>query len=414
MLCDLDRNELFHVVSAMSGQKHSLSFALSHPELVCEFQYTDKAIRFAKTRLRSPNDIDMGMVLHPFMDIEDAPWISLNASTRTRLVNAAIPSHKRAYVLDATHCMTQSMKDHATEFEATFLSLQRQCEGVVLASTGNMGASVSAGMKRIGKSALIFAPESITEQKRCRITRHGGNVVLVQGTYDDAVRAAISFATENPQLMYSGESIIRLAGNATTSKMIVDKLGRYPDYVFVPMGDGAHYYGIRKGFEDLRRTEYKGGRAQSPVMVGVQAQGCNPIHEAFADDRTKVVGVVPRTKADAIAIGEPRYGEPILRALRHGKDRILSVPEEDITDAQVSLYARTGIEVENSSAVAWQAFLKSIEDASIGSDRYVVVLLTGRGAVGCAVRSTGTCSAQSPVVEGARDAPSIDAEGWVR
>lgn len=379
MRCNLDRNALVHVVSAMSGQKHSLPFALSHPELVCEFQYTDKAIRLARTRSRSLNDIDMRMVLHPFMGIEDAPWISLDASTRTRLVNAAIPTHEHAYVLDATRCMTQSMKDHATEFEATFLSLQERYEGVVLASTGNMGASVSAGMKRIGKSALIFVPEDITEEKRLRITRHGGKVVRVQGNYDDAVRSAILFAKENPQLMYSGESIIRLAGNAATSKMIVDKLGRYPDYVFVPMGDGAHYYGILKGFDDLRRVEYKDGRSQSPYMVGVQAQGCKPIYEAFARDRTKVVGVTPRTKADAIAIGEPRYGEPILRALRHGKDRILSVPEEEIIDAQVSLYERTGIEVENSSAVAWQAFLKFIGNGSIEPHGYVIVLLTGRG-----------------------------------
>ena len=320
------------------------------------------------------------MIRHPFAT--GTEWVSLSCEARTKLIRVSLPQSRDfgdLYALDATGCLTGSIKDHATEFVATFMAHQAHLDGTVMASTGNMGASEAAGMAKIGKVAHVFVPARTPQRKLDKILKFGGEIHLVDGSYDDAVRTAKTFAKDNPRILYSGETAIRLAGNAITSKMIVDKLGRYPNRIIVPVGDGGHYLGLLYGFEDLRRAAYKGGCDQLPQVLGVQVDECNPIFLSHAQGRADVRHQSPDTTAEAIAVGEPLYGDTILNLLydRPQTCRMVSVGEETIPVAQRELRAAIGTEVEESTAVVWSALRRQVESHDIMSDETTILLLTG-------------------------------------
>ena len=64
--------------------------------------------------------------------------------------------YKNIFAFDSTGSYTGSIKDHATELVANFIKAQEHIEGLVLASTGNMGASEAAGMTFNKKNSHIF------------------------------------------------------------------------------------------------------------------------------------------------------------------------------------------------------------------------------------------------------------------
>lgn len=357
------------LIRSQEGHYHSLHYAFQRPEECFEFQYNSD----------TEVEPDAPMVLHP-LQIE-SNWISMGSLQNTQLKKFYLkeaPDFKRLYALDATGCLTGSIKDHATEFVSTFVNQQPFIKGTVLATTGNMGASEAAGMRKIGKVAHAFIPQKTPIAKVDKIRKFGGEVHIVEGTYDDAVQEAKSFAKNNPEFLYSGETVIRLAGNAITSKMIVDKMSSVPNYIFVPVGDGAHFYGLLRGFLDLKRVNYQKSSAP-PKIIGVQVDRCNPIYQAYSQNTLHISPQIPDTRAEAVAVGAPLYGEKILESLKENPEwgGIMSVPEEEIHEAQNKISTCIGVKVEESTALVWIAFEKMLKKNKLKPDDQVLLLLTG-------------------------------------
>lgn len=61
---------------------------------------------------------------------------------------------------------------------------------LICASDGNHGLSVAAAARRVGASATIYLPASVDPVRAERIIALGGRVILVEGTYDEAVEQA--------------------------------------------------------------------------------------------------------------------------------------------------------------------------------------------------------------------------------
>ncbi len=350
-----------------TGELHSLEYAIDHPLDCFEFDYP------------APKHLDdkAPFLSHPFHD--KARWCSIQAKEKSRF--QAIPGITGAevYSFDATHCLTQSIKDHASEMVATFMSMQSHLKGLVLATTGNMGASEAAAMAAIDKQTVAFIPAETARKKIEKLARFGAEVQMVDGNYDQTVIEAKAFAKANPQFIYSGEGVLRLEGNKGLAQQVVDRLGSYPDFVFLPVGDGAQYYGFLKGFQELQETGYEGWTANPVKLIGVQAAGANPIYQAFKNGKKCFEALTPHSKACGIAIGQPLYGKQILETLlkepRRGE--IVQTAEEDILPAQKEIVAQTGIYVEEASAVVWSALQEKLENKSISPTSKVVVIFTG-------------------------------------
>ncbi len=144
----------------------------------------------------------------------------------------------------------------------------------------------------------------------------------------------------------------------------------------MPIGSGAMYTKVWKGFNQFRQLELVGGSL--PKMFGGQAAGCNPVASAFAENR-RVTPVRPESVVSSIAIGNPADGDLASAIAGESGGGIFTVPEDEV-GANISLLAETaGIFGEGATGVAVGALREAVARGELGPEDRVVVLVTGTG-----------------------------------
>ena len=124
---------------------------------------------------------------------------------------------------------------------------------------------------------------------------------------------------------------------------------------------------------------YHSRATKLPRLIGVQVDGANPIYRSFRDQSGQIRPIVPNTSADAIAIGDPLYGEKIINWISRNPEwgEIMSVSEKGIPKAQSEIEETTGIRLEASSSVVWMALQEKIKQKQISEGSKTVLLFTG-------------------------------------
>ena len=270
--------------------------------------------------------------------------------------------------------MSGSLKDRASLLvaeQALALGERR----VVLASTGNAGASMACVGAAYGLEVILFVPAAAPRAKLLQSLLYGARVVPVHGSYDDAFALSISYTrTFGGINRNTAFNPFTVEGKKTVSLEIYNQTGcRTPDVVYVPTGDGVIFSGACKGFADIVQA----GLADTlPVMVVVQAEGSNAIARSLREGRETVI---PKTStiADSLSVRRPAAGAIALGYLRRFKGRAVEVTDAEISAAQAELARDAGLFVEPSSAAAWAGLLKDRTNLNPGAR--VVVLLTGTG-----------------------------------
>jgi len=100
------------------------------------------------------------------------------------------------WIKDESRNPTASFKDRAS---AVVVARARQigAEVVVTASTGNAGAALAGMSAAVGHKAIIFAPRTAPPAKIAQLLVFNAQVLLVDGTYDDAFDLTILAAQEH-------------------------------------------------------------------------------------------------------------------------------------------------------------------------------------------------------------------------
>jgi threonine synthase len=267
-----------------------------------------------------------------------------------------------------------SLKDRASILVAEQALLCGE-KRVVLASTGNAGASMAAAGAAYGLEIVLFVPAAAPRAKLLQALSHGARVVPIKGTYDDAFALSIRYSAERGGInRNTGYNPLTIEGKKTVSLEIYNQLNcTPPDAVYVPTGDGVIVSGVWKGFADLVTA---GLAEKMPVIVAVQAEGSNAIARSWKEGR-QIVLAAASTIADSLSVARPANGEMALHCLRVSKGRAVEVTDNEIQEAERELGRDGGLFVEPSSAAAWAGFLKDRKNLDAGSR--VVVLLTGTG-----------------------------------
>jgi threonine synthase len=270
--------------------------------------------------------------------------------------------------------MSGSLKDRASLLVAEqALSLGQK--RVVLASTGNAGASTACVGAAYGLEVILFVPAAAPRAKLLQSLFYGARVVPVQGTYDVAFQLSIAFTRRfggiNRNTAFNPFTV---EGKKTVSLEIYNQLGSSaPDVLYVPTGDGVIFSGACKGFADLQAA---GLIKKMPLMIAVQAQGSNAIALSWKNGHETVIASTS-TIADSLSVCRPAAGAMALEFLRLSAGRAVEVTDSEISAAQVQLAREAGLFVEPSSAAALAGFMKDRTNLDPGAR--VVVLLTGTG-----------------------------------
>ncbi len=239
--------------------------------------------------------------------------------------------------------------------------------GVICASTGNTAASAAAYAARAGLRCVIVLPAgAVARGKLVQAVVHGALVVAIDGGFEAALDLVQAAAQACGLVLVNSLNPLRLEGQTTAAFEICDALGRAPGTLVLPVGNGGNITAYWMGF----CRYYEGGQtAGRPRLIGVQAEGANPLVRGAPVER-------PQTVASAIRIGRPANWDGAARAAAASGGRFIQASDAEITGAQRAL-AADGIFVEPASAAAVAGAIR-LDPAEL-ADGDLVCVLTGHG-----------------------------------
>jgi threonine synthase len=250
------------------------------------------------------------------------------------------------------------------------------------ASTGNLANSVAAHAARAGMQSVVFIPADLEPAKIVTTSVYGGQLIAVNGTYDEVNRLCGELAGEHPDWAFVNVNVraYYAEGSKTLAFEIAEQLGwEAPDHVVVPIGSGSQLCKVAKGFSELHQVGLLDGDAPTVRISGAQADGCSPVATAFSAGADFIRPVKPKTIAKSLAIGDPADGLYALDVVRGSGGAIGSVSDAEIVDA-IRLLARTeGIFAETAGGVTIATLAKLAAQGVVRADERVVALVTGVG-----------------------------------
>jgi threonine dehydratase len=266
------------------------------------------------------------------------------SDTLSRLVGREV--HLKAENLQRTG----SFKVRGAYNRISTLSDEERAAGVVAASAGNHGQAVAWAAREVGAHARIFMPQDAPMAKVDATRHYGAEVELVGSALETCLDAAGEYVAEHgATLVHPFEDPVVIAGQGTIGLELADQVADI-ETALIPIGGG----GLAAGIALALRAAKPGVR-----IVGVQAAGTLPGGPGF-------------TIADGIMVKKP--GELTMSILDQVLDGLVSVTDEEISEAIVLLLERTKLVVEGAGAVGVAALLCGKVD---GSGTVVPVLSGG-------------------------------------
>lgn len=269
---------------------------------------------------------------------------------------------------------TGSFKDRGSTIEISHAG-DSGAKRIICASTGNMGASVSAYSARADLECEIVLPKSASGQKIRQIENLGARITKVNGDYTLAARTAYQ-KFKRHQGFLVGDYSFRGEGEKSVGFEIMDQLlasghASKPLCIICPVGNGTLISSIWKGLGEFKKA---GLIKRLPILVGVQAAGCNPVAKSFLTSKP-IKAVIPRTIAGAIACGDPLDGEKAVKALRESGGIAVEVSDREILIARRQMATTEGIDAEPSGATPYAALPK----IKVSRKAVKILIITGHG-----------------------------------
>ncbi len=245
------------------------------------------------------------------------------------------------------------------------------------ATDGNHGRAVARMARLLGLEARVFVPHDMAETRIEAIRSEGADVIVVDGYYDDAIRA--SAATESdtnlvisdtswegyedvPGWIIEGYSTIF----AEVDSQVGDRHLEAPTHVITPMGVGAlgaatvaHYDG-----EDPR-----------PTIIGVEPNEAACVQAAL--EVGEVITIKSEFRTSMVGLNCGTASPVAFPTLAHGLDWTIAIGDPWAEQA-MRLYATHGLVSGESGAATLGALLALVGEANrrdVGLDDHAKVLL---------------------------------------
>ena len=263
-------------------------------------------------------------------------------------------------------------------------STRRSLPRLICASDGNHGLSVAAAAKRAGTKASIYLPVGVSRARAERIEGFGAEIMWIDGTYDDAVDAAMAAAERGDGLLIPdtsadpNDAVVKdvMDGYSLLTRELVvqlrDEVKDRPSHVFVQAGVGGLAAAVAEGLADAMRAPRK------LVVVEPQAAAC--VARALVVGRAERIPGDLHTSAEMLSCGVA--SAPALEILRRHDARSVLVDEEQLQSAVAVLQAAGGPATTPSGAagvaglvhVAARSELRT--EHQLGADSSVLVIVT--------------------------------------
>ena len=246
---------------------------------------------------------------------------------RTDLVHATrIEADCDLYLKTENLQNTGSFKIRGAYFKISTLSEEDKKKGVVACSAGNHAQGVALAATKAGTKSTIFLPAIAPISKVEANRNYGAEVRMIDGVYDDAYNAAVEYQKESGAVfIHPFNDIDVMAGQGTIGMEIMEQL-EDADAVVVPVGGGGLISGVSFVVKKLN---------PKCKVYGVQAQGA--------------------ASMDGIAVKSP--GNLSYEMVREYVDELVTVSDDEIAAAILTLMEKQKIVSEGAGAVSVAAVL---------------------------------------------------------
>jgi threonine dehydratase len=241
------------------------------------------------------------------------------------------------------------------------LSDAERARGVVAASAGNHAQGVALAASLLGASATVFMPQGAPLPKVAATKGYGAAIQYAGVTVDDALVAARAFADRTGAvLIHPFDHVDVIAGQGTVGLEILEQC---PDVgtIVTAVGGGGLVSGLAVAVK-ATRPDIK--------IIGVQAAGAAAYPPSLAAGAPVELAQCS-TIADGIAVRRP--GKLTFAHVSKLVDEIVTVTDEDLSQALLMLLERHKTVVEPAGAAAVAALLAGVVDL----EPPVVAILSG-------------------------------------
>lgn len=278
--------------------------------------------------------------------IYHSAYILKNVARVTDLIKASSLSRDcQVYLKTENLQITGSFKVRGAYCKIAQLSSDEKSRGVIACSAGNHAQGVALAASKEGISSVICLPDVAPISKIEATKKYGAEIVRVNGVYDDAFHHALELQKETGRsFIHPFDDVDVIAGQGTIGLEILDQLGDV-DAIIVPVGGGGLISGVAFAVKSLN---------PKVKIYGVQAAGAPSMIHSLHIQHPEELRVVS-TIADGIAVKKP--GELTLSICRKYVDDIVTVSDDEISTAILSLIESQKVITEGAGAVAVAAVL---------------------------------------------------------
>ena len=280
---------------------------------------------------------------------------------------------RELYLKDETRNPTRALKDRATAV-AVAMALADGADTMYCASAGNAGISLAGFCAHAGLGCHVWVPARASEVRLGWLRRFGAEIHVSGGDYDAAFdESEAEGARSGWRSRNCAYNPFLVEGKKTVSFEIAEQLGRAPDLLVAPVGDGCTLAAAGKAFRELRRMARV---AEVPRLVGAQAEPLQPLVRRFHGQASIGDEGERESRAVSIAVRRPRNALRLLAELEASGGTMLAVPDHETERAAHLLASEAGLVAEFTSAAALAALIRLAKSEPL-ADRTAVLIVTG-------------------------------------
>ena len=251
---------------------------------------------------------------------------------------------------------------------------------VAIPSAGNAAGALAAYAAAAGIEAHIFMPKDAPQSNYLECRAYGASVTLVEGLIGDCARLVAERAPAEDWFDVSAlREPYRVEGKKTMGYEVAEQMDwELPDAIVYPTGGGVGLIGMWKAFGEMERLGWIGSRR--PRMIAVQAEGCQPIVRAFAENQLRArVWEGARTVAAGLRVPQPLGDFLILDILRASGGTAVAGSDEEILSAGAALASQEGVYAAPEGAACVAALPGLLASGALKSADRIVIYNTGSG-----------------------------------
>ncbi len=322
------------------GCPRTSSDAMSYP-LEIDYDYTGVTSDFITGQGRPRSGLDRWAPLLPPLA---APGLGEGGTPLIAIGDGA-------YVKDESRNPTWSHKDRLNRITVS-AAVAAGAPGVVVASSGNHGASAAAYAARAGLRCVVLGSSELPPAVASFLSAYGAVVLPVETArrwpLTERIVEELGFhPVSNLTPFHTGHAFGAEGYKTVAYEIAADIVD--PGAVFVPTGYGELLFGIWKGFTELHRL---GLLCRVPRLFSCEPAAGGPLAAALRQGLPATRVEVAETEAYGIACPVNSYRG--VRAITGSGGRALTVDDEAMHRAQAEL-AGQGLWVELSAAAASRA-----------------------------------------------------------